>query len=186
MMKDFLEILKYTIPSIVVLAIAYYLLKTFVESNTKFIGLFSQELKTIKENQNQKENQNPDFVRLQLQAYERLTLFLERINPTNLVPRLMLPTQNVSQLHSALLHALREEYEHNMSQQIYLTDLSWELIKAAKESVVNLVNQSDRSLKGDDKAVILAAKILTSNFEKGKDPVENALSSLKKDIREQF
>ncbi|MFT5921606.1 MAG: hypothetical protein ACI8TS_000937, partial [Flavobacteriales bacterium] len=69
---------------------------------------------------------------LQLKAYERLTIMLERITPSNLVLRVNKGNMNGGQLQLELLKAIREEFEHNTSMQIYVSDMAWEMTKVAK------------------------------------------------------
>ena len=194
-MNEFLEIAKYTIPSLIVLIIAYFMLKAFVESNHQnfelieklFIKQTKEMAQTHKEEPSRKTvESHAEFNRLQLQAYERLTLFLERINPPNLVPRILPGNETSLQLQKALHHAIREEYEHNLSQQVFLNQTSWELVKAAKENVVQLINASAQKMDKKESAASLAAKILTHGFDKGKDPVENALTALKSDLQKKY
>lgn len=121
-----------------------------------------------------------------LQAYERMMLFLERINPANLIPRLMVQGLTAEKLQTLLLQNIREEYEHNMSQQLFIYSQSWELIKSAKEEVISLVNTSASKVKSDDEAGLLAKEILLLSFQGKSDPVEKAEVNLKKDLKEIF
>ncbi len=139
-----------------------------------------QQIKTKQDTPN-----NP-LIGLRIQAYERMTLFLERINPPNLIPRIAASGQSVLTFQSLLLQSIREEYEHNLSQQLYISDLAWESCKTAKENIIQLIIQSAASFNNADDASLMAGKILTSGFEKENNPVENALQLLKKEIREQL
>ena len=76
---------------------------------------------------------------LQLKAYERLTIMLERITPSNLVMRINRGSMNGSQLQLELLKAIREEYEHNISMQVYVSDGAWEMTRIAKEETLQLI-----------------------------------------------
>jgi hypothetical protein len=121
-----------------------------------------------------------------LQAYERMMLFLERINPANLVPRVMMQGLTAGKLQTLLLQNIREEYEHNMSQQLFVYSQSWELIKSAKEEVISLVNNAASKVKSEDDAGLLAKEILLSGFQGKTDPVEKAELNLKKDLKDIF
>ena len=75
-------------------------------------------------------------VPLRLQAYERMALFLERIEPNQLVLRIHNPGLSVPEEQNLLLTAIRSEFEHNLSQQIYISNEVWNQIYLAKEDTV--------------------------------------------------
>ncbi|RLD48295.1 MAG: hypothetical protein DRI88_03750 [Bacteroidetes bacterium] len=80
------------------------------------------------------------------------------------------------------MHTIREEYEHNMSQQIYLLPATWELIKKAKEEVSGLINVSMTAEMVDKDAGVYAQEILSKGFEKKDDPIDKALQSIKREL----
>ena len=143
-MKDVLILL---IPLAGMLLITYLLLQHF----------FNKQLKeSEKELINQKAK---SYLPLKIQAYERAILFLERIDPNNLIIRIHKPTMNASKLHLEILKQIREEYNHNMSQQIYISPKSWaELIKG-KEETIQIANTAFGQLKNDANAIELSTKI---------------------------
>ena len=143
-MKDVLILL---IPLAGMLLITYLLLQHF----------FNKQLKeSEKELINQKAK---SYLPLKIQAYERAILFLERIDPNNLIIRIHQPTMNASKLHLEILKQIREEYNHNMSQQIYISPKSWaELIKG-KEETIQIANTAFGQLKNDANAIELSTKI---------------------------
>ncbi len=116
---------------------------------------------------------------LRLQALERMALFLERMSPESLIIRVMQPGMQVSDLHIELLSAIRTEYEHNASQQVYLSTQTWELIKSAREEVVKLINVASSQVSRDGKAMELSSKIMeiTAGYEKS--PTQVALDALR-------
>ena len=77
---------------------------------------------------------------LQLQAYERLSLYCERISIPALVLRLREEGMSAKQLRAALLIAIQQEYEHNITQQVYVSAKLWEIIKIARDNTVNAIN----------------------------------------------
>ena len=85
-----------------------------------------------------------------------------------------------------MLTAVKDEFEHNMSQQIYLSDEAWILVKNAKEEILSLINRSAAAVSATDTGIKLAEVILSHAFEEGKNPVDLALAALKNDIRTQF
>lgn len=187
-MATLLEITKYLIPSLVLIAIVYLMMKEFTRYNLKHMDFLKDEQKLMREKfqQENKAEQMKTILGAKLQAYERIALFLERINPPNLIPRVLTGGQSGSVLCSQLQSTVREEYEHNLSQQIYLSDYTWELTKTAKENVLQLINNAWTKSDGKANAADLAQTILVSGFEKEIDPVDKALTYLKKEARELF
>lgn len=124
---------------------------------------------------------------LRLQAYERIVIFLERIHPNTLVVRVNKHGFNAQQLHMELIKTIKTEYEHNLSQQIYVSYGAWELVKNAKEEITKLVNISATKVPQDSSANDLAMMVLniTSNLGK-KLPNEVALEFVKKEVSHHF
>jgi hypothetical protein len=189
MVATLLELAKYIIPSVVLVFLVYLMMKEFMRYNRQHMDFLKQEqeLTKMKMQQDGKTEQMKSVLNSKLQAYERMTLFIERINPPNLIPRVLIPGLSAPLLLAKLQQTIREEFEHNLSQQIYISDHTWELIKAAKENILQVINQAGNKTGGDKaNAADLAQMILISGFEKDSDPVEKALASLKKDVRELF
>jgi hypothetical protein len=123
---------------------------------------------------------------LRLQAYERFVLFLERIHPSNLLLRLSNPELTSVQLQSLLVRTIREEFEYNLSQQLYISAQSWEMIKNAKEEMVALINKASMKAGEQSRAGDLVKAILELMVEKGKLPSELALGEIKKELQKLF
>jgi len=173
-MNDLLEILKYTIPAIVVFLTAFFLIQMFLRNEEK--------RRKFELSMNYKESILP----LRLQAYERLVLFLERISPDSLVMRISRTDLTVYQLQNELLNTIRSEFEHNLAQQTYISSSAWEMVKAAKNSMVKLVNESAVDFKADAKGMNLSKSILENAMQLKNSPVYAALEFLKKEVRELF
>ncbi len=184
-MYETLEIAKYIIPSIVVFITAYFLLKLHLDSQEE---INKQALKTqIEELRLQiKQQDKKQITPIRLQAYERMVLLLERISPQSLVFRIQKPTQKVYQLQSAMLKAIRDEYEHNLAQQLYISKESWAMLKAAKEDVVKLINTAAAEVKPDDMGIELSKKIFELSISNEKLNTERAIEMLKRDIEKLF
>jgi hypothetical protein len=120
---------------------------------------------------------------IRLQAYERMSLFLERIALPNLIMRINEPAYNVAVLQHKMLSEIREEYNHNLSQQIYMSDQAWTLIKSSMEEVVSIINRASVSLEQDSKSIELAKAILEILVQKNEDPVNKAVKFIKKEIQ---
>ena len=170
-MNDLLDILNFILPSLVVLVFAFGLMRIVIN---KFIKLDQKK---------EAEKCDKAYQPLQYQAYERVTLFLERIIPANLIHRVYKQGMNSRQLYSELLRSVREEYEHNMSQQLYIKPETWELVKNAKESVIRILNESYGLNKDDGGSDQLSGMILEKYLEQKNNIVEEALLRLKQDIQ---
>ncbi|WBO84997.1 DUF7935 family protein [Hymenobacter yonginensis] len=120
---------------------------------------------------------------LRLQAFERITLLLERITPSNLLVRLSSAGQTAPEYHRLLLQEIRAEYEHNLSQQLYMSPDTWSEVKAAKEHVLTAINKAYHTLPQPQQArgTELAKRILESLITDEVDPTERALLSVKRE-----
>ena len=121
---------------------------------------------------------------LKLQAYERFVLLLERIHPANLVMRVNSAELSSLQLQSQLVRSIREEFEYNLSQQLYVSGPSWELIKNAKEETIALINQASGKVSDNAHSSELIKAIFDISMAKGKLPVETALEAIKRELQE--
>lgn len=121
-----------------------------------------------------------------LQAFERMCLFLERLSPGNLVFRLNSSNMSAKELQHLMISEIREELNHNLSQQIYMSDKSWELIKNTVEDVIALINTNAEKLDDEAKSVELAKLIFNEIEQREVDPVAVTLSHVKTEIREIF
>jgi len=167
---EILEILKYTIPAIIVFLTAYLILQQSLKKE-KERGKFEIVL------QNQK-----IALPIRLQAYERLTLFLERITPDSLLIRTNQPGMTSAQLHHDMLKTIRAEYEHNLSQQIYVSHEAWELVKNARAGVIKLINSSADKIKPTEPAAKLSNLIFERIMEVEKHPTQIAVNYLKEEL----
>ncbi len=120
---------------------------------------------------------------LKLQACERLILFLERITPNNLILRVHTPDMTASQLQAALIRTVREEFEYNLSQQLFLSTKTWELIRNAKEEIIRQINMAASDLKEGRSARDLAGIILQLSLSQEREPVILAIEAIKSEIR---
>lgn len=123
---------------------------------------------------------------LRLQAYERMCLFLERITLNNLIIRVAGSASTAPELHQLLLREIREEFNHNLAQQIYIGTDTWEIIRNAKEEVVSTINLSSQEVPKEASANELARQIMKRVMEVGNPAVSTALEVLKKEIQVLF
>jgi hypothetical protein len=173
-MNIFIEILRILVPSLAIMAVTFYLVHSFLRNNEKMRNteymIRSHEI----------------TVPLRLQAYERLTLFLERISLDSLLMRCNQPGMNSRQLHSELLATIRNEYEHNLSQQVYMSVQTWEMIKNARAQMIKVVNTSAEKTDPSLPAIELSKKILENMGEYPKAPTQVALDYIKSEIQQLF
>ena len=123
---------------------------------------------------------------VRLQGYERMILFLERITPNNLVVRVNQPDLSARELHQILLSEIRDEYNHNVSQQVYMSIEVWEEVKTAKEDLITAINAAANGLSDEASSLDLAKKLLEYMMEKNVDPIDHAIKSLKAEISKNY
>lgn len=121
---------------------------------------------------------------LRLQAYERMALFLERIGPNSLVLRCYQPGMDLRLLQGVMTKNIRDEWEHNLSQQVYLSPTLWANIREAKDEMINLVNSAAVQLTDTTDPTRLAASIFATAADHS--PVDNALRALSDETHELF
>lgn len=170
-MNEIIEILKYCIPSVIVFGITYYLMNTFFEREKK-----------LKQEENRAMAQK-DYIPLRIQAYERAALYLERIDPNNLIMRIHTPGMTAARLHGELLKAIREEYNHNMVQQIYMSQRSWNQLKQAKEESLKIINMAMQQMNSNSSGMELSSAIFEIVSKLEKLPTEIALEKVKADFQ---
>jgi len=173
-MLALIELFKYTVPSLVVLAAAYFLLKMFLdkeaEKNQVQMRLDVQKI----------------TLPVRMQAYERLVLLLERIEPAGLLVRTNLPGMNAGLLQSELVQSVRSEFEHNLSQQLYVSSKAWEMVRNAREEAVKRINTAAMKLPPDATSADLASLILINDIDAEQSVVKGALDLLKAEARLNF
>ncbi|OQD43562.1 DUF7935 family protein [Croceivirga radicis] len=126
-------------------------------------------------------NTTKDTLPIRLQAYERMALFLERIAINNLVVRVHPVGQDKSNYENLLIKQIENEFDHNLSQQIYMTDQCWNIIKAAKNATIQAIRSA--AMSESDTADKLREDILNQSMEKS-SPSVTALAFVKKEISE--
>lgn len=122
------------------------------------------------------------ILKLKLQACERLIMFLERIAPDNLILRVHLPDMAATQLQAAAIRTVREEFDYNLSQQLYISTSTWELIRNAKEGTISLINRAASELKDEATGRDLASAIFGLAIAQEKSSVLTAIESVKREI----
>jgi hypothetical protein len=165
-----IELAMYTLPAVVTGGIAYLMMQKFVnldENRRKF--------QLLRDNQKQ-------ALPIRLQAYERMALFLERINPLKLMIRVATFGNDTADYMNLLIQNIEQEYEHNVTQQIYLSDEAWVMVVNAKNAIIqNLRNlAADSEIKDADQ---YRMKVLSSLMET-ESASQLALEFLKSEIKD--
>lgn len=171
-METFLEILKFTIPSMIMLFGVYLIINKIYkqEDDRRKFELYKL---------------NKDVVLpVRLRAYERIALFLQRTTPESILTRFDFNGLTVLQLQQMLHHAVRDEFEHNVSQQIYISKECWALVLTAKESIIQLINTCAAQLKPEDDAMALAQMLLNTYAANDNTPTEIAMNRLTQEIKQ--
>ena len=119
-------------------------------------------------------------------AYERICLFLERISPNNLLVRVSDPSLSAPAFQQLLLKEIRDEYNHNVSQQIYMSIEVWDMVKSAKEDLIMDINQAADGLDEESTSLDLTKKIFEQVMNKKVDPIDNTLKALKEEISQTY
>jgi hypothetical protein len=135
--SKWIELLAYTLPALITGMIAYYFFNAHLKNEEgRRRYLLQKEL--------QKE-----ALPLRLQAYERMVLFLERVNPAKLLLRVAPFSDDKHAYETFLIQQIEQEFEHNLTQQIYLSEDCWTMITTAKNSIIQNIRKSTMSEKVD-------------------------------------
>lgn len=169
-MEIVIEFGKLLIPALLVLYAMYLTIKSVME---KEVAKREVDLK-IKNYEK--------ILPLRLQAYERLALLLERISPNNIMVRLNNPSYSAKEFQHLLVREIRDEFNHNLSQQVYVSEECWTLVKKAIEDTISLINQAGSGLKEDAKAMDLTKTLFSQVFQDQTDSISHALSQLKREV----
>ncbi len=174
-MEEFSQVLSYVaylLPAIVVGIVSYYFFKghTANEEGRRRFLLHKESQKHI--------------LPIRLQAYERLTLFLERVDPTKLLIRVKPISEDLNNYEELLIKNIEQEFEHNISQQIYISSECWNHIKNAKNATLQVIRESAMNEKVAN-ANKLREMVLTIYMEEI-TPSQRAMQYLKSEIAELF
>ncbi len=170
-----LEVIKFALPSLFVFLTAYYLFKEFLQREDK------------QANRQLRAEYHKIALPLRLQAYERLALLMERINLTNLIPRVKEEYMTAGALHQVIVHSIREEYEHNVSQQVYVSKDVWQIVSLCKDEILKMVNLVSATVPAEANANVLARAIFEHMIQTNKtNASQNALDAIKSEISTLF
>lgn len=169
-MEALADILKITIPAVIVFLTSYFLLKNLLrnDQDKRRQELILQNSRTV--------------TPIKLQAYERIVLFLERISLESMLLRVSTADMTAAQLHSVLLSTIRSEYEHNLSQQIYMSQQAWEVARNARSNMVKIINSEAEKMRPDSTGMALSKQLLEKIMELDKEPTHVAIDFIKAEV----
>ena len=169
-METLSDILKITLPALIVFFTAWILLRNLIrnDQDKRRQDLILQNSRTI--------------IPIKLQAYERIILFLERISLESLLVRVSSTNMSASQLHSALVTTIRNEYEHNLSQQIYMSPQAWEVVRNARSNMIKIINSEAEKMPASASGMDLGKLLLEKIMELEKEPTRAAIEYVKGEV----
>jgi hypothetical protein len=168
------DFLFYLAPAVLVFITAWYLIKKFLDTDQK---LKYAEIKL---------SMQKDLMPLRFQAYERIVLFLERLSPNNLLIRVYEPGMTVKDFHREILVAIRNEYEHNITQQVYVTNHAWTVVKKSRDELIKLINVSVEKCNPNASGAELSKKVFETMLEGEELPIQKAIDEVKNEAHSLF
>ncbi len=168
------DLIKIVLPAALVLYAMYLVIRSFLQKD------FDRQLIALKEKNSE------TVLPLRLQAYERMALFLERISPNNMLIRLADPNLSAGEFQQRLLQEIRDEFHHNHSQQIYMSDEAWQVIRNAMNAMIGVIQAASEKMEAQHNAVDLSSAIFNEMMQQKEDPIGTALSFIKNEIRQSF
>ena len=169
-MENFVDIFKITIPALIVLATAWFILSSLIKNEQE-----KRRQELILQN-------NHTILPIKLQAYERVVLFLERISLESMLVRVSTPNMTASQLHTALLTNIRNEFEHNLSQQIYMSPQAWEIVRNARSGMIKMINSEFEKLPKEATSIDLSKSLVEAVMKLEKEPTHAAIDYIKSEV----
>ena len=168
-MEELLEVVKFILPSLVVAGVSVYFFRAYFEEQK--IDRYHQERMAVRK----------DSLPIKLQAYERLSLFIDRITFVSLARRTPKNIDSTELYKQVLIKQINDEYDHNVSQQIYVTPTLWKLITTAKNSSIVLINQTHEKLEEGASVRDFVSLLITADADED-NPVRLAHSFLKEEV----
>ena len=163
-----IELLSYTLPAIVTGLVAYY-----------FFGLHTKNEEGRRRYLLNKEAQK-NALPLRLQAYERMSLYMERINPTKLLIRIAPISNDKNDYENLIITQIEQEFEHNLTQQIYMSDECWTIIVTAKNATIQMIRKANMSDRVDNADKL--REVLLSDLMEKQSPSNAALAYIKTEV----
>ncbi len=166
-----LEVLKYTLPALIVLLAAWIVMAKQMKNED------------ARRNFELRKNTLGVITPIRLRGYERLALLLERITPEHILLDLDLTSMTCGDVQRRMLQTIRLEFDHNVAQQVYVSDEVWQAIVLAKEEMMRFVNTTAATFKSEDAALAYAQTMIATYNSNGETPTQRALGLLKQEAR---
>jgi hypothetical protein len=167
MEEKIIESIAYILPAVVTGSVAYYMFNGFLknQNSEKKFELLAQRKK--------------ESLPIKLQAYERMLLFCERINPVKMLLRIKPLTDKTADYLQLLIANIEQEFEHNLVQQIYLSNDTWLSVVAAKNAIINKLKQVAENASSANE---LRENVLLE-YTKALPPTETAIAFIKNEVK---
>ena len=123
---------------------------------------------------------------LRLQAHERLIIFVDRISPVNLLVRLHQQGIELATLQAGILNEIKTEYQHNITQQLYVDSVTWNVVRKLKEDTVAMINNTVKGLPENTNGLELSKAVLQHMATLKENPYDLTIELIKKDIHKLF
>jgi hypothetical protein len=141
-----------------------------------------QKIKVVEWQWMLKLDNNKAVSNLRVSACERLIIMLERIHPDSLVLRQNIATSSAAMLQLELIKSIREEYEHNVSLQLYISDTAWNHVRFAKDEMMELIKIAYTKVRPESTGMDLSREIFKMSATLQSDPVKQAIQQVKREI----
>lgn len=164
-----LEIIKISVPALIVFFTVHYLFRNYLEGQQR---MRQQEIE---------KEQKSTSLPMRMQAYERLSLFCERVSIPTLLLRVPTTNHSVKTYRLALLLAIQQEFEHNITQQVYISNQLWEIIKAARDDAVNFISVVSEKIEPEASADEFRKALLDYHAGREATGMDTALQAIKKE-----
>ena len=173
-MEYITDLIQLIVPAALVLYAMYLVIKSFLQKD------FDKRIMELKIKNSE------TVLPLRLQAYERMALFLERISPNNMLLRMADPNLPALVFQQKLLQEIRDEFHHNQSQQIYMSDEAWIRIRQAMNTIIEVIQSASKEMEKNSNAVDLSSAIFNLMMKKNDDQIGDTLMFIKNEIRQSF
>lgn len=176
-MKDkVLDILIIVLPLIALMVMVYIMLKNYYNKEER------SELYKLRAESGKK------TLPMRLQACERLTLFVNRISPSNLVPKLQRSSSSASDLQSKIINTIKSEFEHNITQQLYVSNKAWNGVVYLKDDIINITRAKYKEVGNNATALDLGKAILQYYIDNGDNVItpNQAIEGIKQEVKKLF
>jgi len=189
-MNQLLETAKYLLPSLVVFITAYTLIRLYLDDMKNKNGEIASRLPSVPDHQ---KSDTQDLLKietrkillpLKLQACERITLYLDRISPESLIMRNHRTGMTALDIQRELLKNIREEFEHNLSQQIYVNAQTWEAIKYAKDEMTKLTKLAGTQVETSTSALAYSETFLKMAGQLQQLPTQFAIEKVRGELKQ--